>query len=189
MAAIWRLSSTPGGHGAQGLTGWEIPDWSFLARDVLIGSYVRSVVQRVRYAKVSVDGELVGNIAHGLCALVGIGMDDSSTDVRYMAAKLAGLRVFEDSQGKMNLCVKDVAGEILLVSQFTLYGDLRLGKRPSFTQAANPDVARRYFDDLVAAVAAVGGCPVKTGKFRSHMELQVANDGPVTVLIDSKKVF
>ncbi len=106
---------------------------------------MRSVIQRVRYAKVSVNGELVGNIARGLCVLVAVGVDDTSVDVGYMAAKLAGLRVFEDSAGKMNLSLRDVAGEMLLVSQFTLFGDTRGGNRPSFTGAAAPDIARLAF--------------------------------------------
>jgi D-aminoacyl-tRNA deacylase len=150
---------------------------------------MRSVVQRVRYAKVSVNGELVASIARGLCALVGVGIDDGGADAGYLAAKLAGLRVFEDSIGKMNQSVSDVGGEFLLVSQFTLFGDVRRGNRPSFTQAAPPDVAKRLFDELAELLATKGQCPVKTGKFRSHMDLEIANDGPVTVLIDSKKIF
>ncbi len=150
---------------------------------------MRSVIQRVRYAKVSVNGELVASIAQGLCALVGVGIDDSSADAGYVAAKLAGLRVFEDSGGKMNRSVRDIGGEFLLVSQFTLFGDVRHGNRPSFTQASAPEVAKRLFDELAELLLAKGECPVKTGKFRSHMDLEIANDGPVTVLIDSKKIF
>jgi D-aminoacyl-tRNA deacylase len=150
---------------------------------------MRSVVQRVRYAKVSVNGELVASIAQGLCALVGVGIDDSSADAGYLAAKLAGLRVFEDANGKINRSVRDVGGEFLLVSQFTLFGDVRHGNRPSFTQAADPDVAKRLFDELAELLHSKGECAVKTGKFRSHMVLEIANDGPVTVLIDSRKIF
>ena len=150
---------------------------------------MRSIVQRVRYAKVSVNGELIASIERGLCALVGVGSDDSAADVNYMASKLAGLRVFEDANGKMNLNVRDVAGEFLLVSQFTLFGDLRGGNRPSFTQAAAPDVAKRLFDELVDALSERGGGLVKTGKFRSHMDVELANDGPVTILVDSRKLF
>lgn len=150
---------------------------------------MRSVVQRVRYAKVSVNGELVASIAQGLCALVAVGTDDAAADVGFMAAKLAGLRVFDDSAGKMNLSLRDVAGEMLLVSQFTLFGDTREGNRPSFIRAAAPELARRHFEELAEILRANLGCPLKTGKFRSHMDLELANDGPVTVLIDSKKTF
>ena len=150
---------------------------------------MRSIVQRVRYAKVSVNGELIASIAQGLCALVGVGNDDTPEDVSYTAAKLAGLRVFEDSDGKMNLSLRDIAGEMLLVSQFTLFGDMRRGHRPSFTGAASPETAQRQFGELVELVSGKLGRPVKTGKFRSHIDLELANDGPVTVLIDSKKVF
>jgi D-tyrosyl-tRNA(Tyr) deacylase len=156
---------------------------------VLTMRQMRSVVQRVRYAKVSVDGELISNIARGLCVLVAVGVDDTSSDVGYMAAKLAGLRVFEDSAGKMNLSLRDVAGEMMLVSQFTLFGDARGGNRPSFTSAATADIARQYFEELAEMLAASLGCPVKTGRFQAHMDLELANDGPVTILIDSKKVF
>ena len=150
---------------------------------------MRSIVQRVRYAKVSVNGELIANIGQGLCVLVAVGVDDTSSDVGFMAAKLAGLRVFEDSAGKMNLNLRDAAGEMLIVSQFTLFGDMRGGNRPSFTGAAAPDIARQYFDELAEKLRANLGCPLKTGKFRSHMDLELANDGPVTVMIDSKKTF
>jgi D-tyrosyl-tRNA(Tyr) deacylase len=150
---------------------------------------MRSVVQRVRYAKVSVSGELIASIAQGLCVLVAVGLDDTSSDVGYLAAKLAGLRVFEDSAGKMNLSLREVAGEMLLVSQFTLFGDMRGGNRPSFTTAAAPDLAQRHFDELAEMLRANLDCPVKTGRFRSHMDLELANDGPVTILIDSKKIF
>ena len=150
---------------------------------------MRSIVQRVRYAKVSVNRELIASIERGLCALVGVGIDDGSADVSYIASKLAGLRVFEDGNGKMNLSVREVAGEFLLVSQFTLFGDIRYGNRPSFTQAAAPDVAQRLFDELVVALSELSGCQVKTGKFRSHMDVELANDGPVTVMIDSRKLF
>ncbi len=151
--------------------------------------HMRSIVQRVRFAKVTVNGELMASIAQGLCTLVGVGTDDSPADVSYMASKLAGLRVFEDSNGKMNLSVKEVGGEFLLVSQFTLFGDLRHGNRPSFTQAAAPESAQHLFEQLVDTLSVRGSCPVKTGKFRSHMDLELANDGPVTVLIDSRKTF
>ncbi len=158
-------------------------------RGMLTMLKMRSVVQRVRYAKVSINGELIASIGQGLCVLAAVGVEDTSSDVGFMAAKLAGLRVFEDSAGKMNLSLRDVAGEMLLVSQFTLFGDTREGNRPSFTRAAAPDIARRYFEELAEILGTNLGCPVKTGKFRSHMDLELANDGPVTVLIDSKKTF
>jgi D-aminoacyl-tRNA deacylase len=150
---------------------------------------MRAVVQRVRYAKVSVNAEQIAKIAQGLCVLVGVDLEDSSADVDYLATKLAGLRVFEDADGKMNLCTREVNGELLLVSQFTLFGDLRRGNRPSFTQASTPEAAKNLFEDLVQRVREISGCGVKTGRFRAHMDLELANDGPVTLLIDSKKKF
>jgi D-tyrosyl-tRNA(Tyr) deacylase len=150
---------------------------------------MRAVVQRVRYAKVSVNGELISSIARGFCILLGVSVDDSEADVAFMASKLAGLRVFEDSTGKMNLAAREVQGELLLVSQFTLFGDVRRGNRPSFTQAAPPEVANRLFEELVERLRVTSGCEVRTGRFRSHMDVELANDGPVTILIDSKKDF
>jgi len=155
---------------------------------VTVGT-MRAIVQRVRYAKVSVSGELISSISRGFCVLVGVSLDDSETDCAYVASKLAGLRVFEDAEGKMNLAIGDVGGQFLLVSQFTLFGDIRRGNRPSFTQAAPPDIANRLFEDLVQRLGTVSGCPVKTGRFRTHMDVELANDGPVTILIDSKKQF
>lgn len=150
---------------------------------------MRAVVQRVRYAKVSVGGEIVAEIAQGLCALVAVGLDDQSTDVNYTASKLAGLRVFEDSANKMNLSLREIGGQILVVSQFTLFGDVRHGNRPSFTQAAAPARAQSLFDELIDVLRSNLKCPVKTGVFRAHMDLELANDGPVTILIDSSKAF
>ena len=150
---------------------------------------MRAVVQRVRYAKVSVNGELIAQIAWGLCVLVGIAIEDATEDVAYLATKLAGLRVFEDADGKMNLSTRDINGGLLLVSQFTLFGDTRRGNRPSFTQAAPPEVANVLFEELVKRVCQTSGCDVKTGRFRAHMDLEMANDGPVTILIDSKRSF
>jgi len=150
---------------------------------------MRAVAQRVRYAKVSVNGELIAQIARGLCVLVGIAVEDTSEDVVYLAAKLAGLRVFEDADGKMNLCTREINGDLLLVSQFTLFGDTRRGNRPSFTQAAPPEVANVLFEDLVKCARQTFGGDVKTGKFRAHMDVEMANDGPVTILIDSKRNF
>ncbi len=156
---------------------------------VLTVPTMRAVVQRVRFAKVSVNSELIAQIEKGLCVLVGVGLEDSSVDVDYIAAKLAGLRVFEDADGKMNLSTREVDGEILLVSQFTLFGDIRRGNRPSFTQASPPSVANELFENLVRRVREVSQCNVRTGRFRAHMDVELANDGPVTILIDSKRVF
>jgi len=150
---------------------------------------MRAVVQRVRYAKVSVNTERIAQIGQGLCVLVGVGIDDSSEDVAYVAAKLAGLRVFEDASGKMNLSTQEVNGEMLLVSQFTLFGDVRRGNRPSFTQASAPDVAQGLFEELVVRLRALSGCNVLTGRFRSHMDVELSNDGPVTILVDSDRQF
>jgi D-tyrosyl-tRNA(Tyr) deacylase len=150
---------------------------------------MRCVVQRVRYAKVSVDGEIIAGIGPGLCAFVGVGVNDNSGDVGYVATKLAGLRVFVDAEGKMNWGVTDIRGELLLVSQFTLFGDVRHGRRPSFTDAADPVLAKALFEQLAEQIQASAGFVVKTGRFQAHMDVELANDGPVTVLIDSHKNF
>ncbi|SFN06118.1 D-aminoacyl-tRNA deacylase [Thermodesulforhabdus norvegica] len=149
---------------------------------------MRAVIQRVTEARVTVKGEIVGAIGRGLLILVGVGSDDSEADVSYMAEKLVNLRIFEDATGRMNLSLKDISGDLLVVSQFTLYGDCRKGRRPSFTDAAPPDKARKLYDQLVEALR-LQGIKVQTGKFQEHMEVYLVNDGPVTLLIDSKKVF
>lgn len=150
---------------------------------------MRCVVQRVRYAKVSVNCDVIASIGPGLCAFVGVGVNDNSSDVGYVASKLAGLRVFDDKEGKMNWGIREIRGEMLLVSQFTLFGDVRRGKRPSFTDAANPALARDLFEQLAERIKASVGFAVKTGRFQAHMDVELANDGPVTVLIDSHKDF
>lgn len=149
---------------------------------------MRAVVQRVKRASVTVDAELVGEIGRGLLVLVGVGEDDAENDVRWMTEKLVGLRIFEDVGEKMNLSVEDVGGEILLVSQFTLYGDCRKGKRPSFSGAALPQLAKALFEQLVFTVKA-RGLRVETGIFQADMAVELVNDGPVTLLLDSKKLF
>jgi len=149
---------------------------------------MRGVVQRVGRASVKIDGELTGQIAEGLLVLVGVAHDDSESDVAYLAEKVAGLRIFEDDAGKMNRSVIDVDGAVLAVSQFTLFGDVRKGKRPSFDEAARPEQARQLYDDFVERVRALG-LRCETGRFQEMMEVELVNTGPVTILLDSKKLF
>ena len=149
---------------------------------------MRAVVQRVREARVRVDGRVVGDIGPGLLALVGIARDDGPEDVAYLAAKIRDLRIFDDADGKMNLALSDAGGSILAVSQFTLYGDVRRGRRPSFDRAAAADAGRLLFDGLVLELRSTG-LPVATGVFQAHMDVELVNDGPVTILLDSRKEF
>ena len=149
---------------------------------------MRAVVQRVTEASVAVEGKTVGAIGPGLLVLLGVSREDTEKDGAYLAEKLAGLRICEDEEEKMNRSVAQVGGSILLVSQFTLYGDVRHGKRPSFTQAAAPDVANRLYEQLADSLRAKE-IPVATGQFQAHMEVALVNDGPVTILLDSGKTF
>ncbi len=149
---------------------------------------MRLVVQRVTRASVTVDGEVTGKIGKGYMVLVGAEVGDTEADARLCADKLAGLRVFVDDEGKMNRSVLDVGGEILLVSQFTLLGDARHGRRPSFIAAARPEVAEPLLETMKAMLEEKG-LHVETGRFRAHMDVELVNDGPVTILIDSRKVF
>jgi D-tyrosyl-tRNA(Tyr) deacylase len=149
---------------------------------------MRAVVQRVSRAKVSVDEEIIGQIGLGLLVLLGVGGEDSETDAIYLAEKIAGLRVFEDDQGKMNRSVLDVSGSILAISQFTLYGDVRRGKRPSFDAAAPPEKARQLYEFFVEKIRATG-LRCETGRFQAMMKVELANEGPVTILLDSQKAF
>lgn len=149
---------------------------------------MRACVQRVSEAAVTVDGECVGRIGPGLLVLLGVAADDGPDDVVRTADKLAGLRIFEDAAGKMNAAVGDVGGAILVVSQFTLYGDCRRGNRPSFTDAAPPELAERLYLEFVARLQSKG-LPTETGRFRTQMRVALVNDGPVTLLIDSRKTF
>ena len=149
---------------------------------------MRMVVQRVTRASVTVDGEVTGKIGKGYMVLVGAEVGDTEADARLCADKLAGLRVFVDDEDKMNRSVLDVGGEILLVSQFTLLGDVRHGRRPSFIAAARPEVAEPLLETMKAMLEEKG-LHVETGRFRAHMDVELVNDGPVTILIDSRKVF
>ncbi|WP_010247898.1 D-aminoacyl-tRNA deacylase [Acetivibrio cellulolyticus] len=149
---------------------------------------MRAVVQRVAYSKVTVDGDVTGEIQKGLNVLLGIGQEDSEKDIEYLAEKIINLRVFEDSSGKMNLSLLDVNGELLIVSQFTLYGDCRKGKRPSYDKAARPEIADGIYNKFVDYCKQYG-IKVQTGKFQAMMMVEIQNDGPVTLLIDSKKEF
>lgn len=149
---------------------------------------MRMVVQRVTRASVTVDGEVTGKIGRGFMVLVGAEVGDTEADARLCADKLAGLRVFVDDEDKMNRSVLDVGGEILLVSQFTLLGDARHGRRPSFIAAARPEQAEPLLETMKAMLEEKG-LHVETGRFRAHMDVELVNDGPVTILIDSRKVF
>jgi D-tyrosyl-tRNA(Tyr) deacylase len=135
-----------------------------------------------------VNGEIAGKIGLGLLLLLGVGRDDGEADATYLAEKIAGLRVFEDAQGKMNRSVQEVGGSVLAVSQFTLYGDVRRGKRPSFDAAAPPEKARQLFEFFVEHIRAAG-LPCETGRFQEMMTVELMNEGPVTILLDSQKAF
>ena len=149
---------------------------------------MRAVVQRVSRAKVTIAGEITGEISRGLLVLLGVGAGDTLTDADYLAEKVIGLRIFEDAGGKMNLSVVDVEGAILAVSQFTLYGDVRRGKRPSFDAAAPPQPARELYEYLVEKIRSAG-LRCETGRFQEMMQVELVNEGPVTILLDSGKAF
>lgn len=144
------------------------------------------MIQRVTEASVTVDSVVVGRIQRGFLVLLGVADDDTQEDVIWISAKIAGLRVFEDSEGRMNLALADVGGSVLLVSQFTLYGDCRKGRRPSFVQAARPEKANALYMSVRAELQGQG-LSVETGTFQAHMEVRLLNDGPVTLLLDSRK--
>ena len=149
---------------------------------------MRAVVQRVTRAKVTVDDRVVGEIGSGLVVLLGIARDDTKLDAAYLAEKITALRIFDDDEGKMNLSVKDANGGVLIVSQFTLYGDVRRGLRPSWIDAAAPEVAKPLYEFFVRQVRAFID-DVATGSFRAMMRVELVNDGPVTILLDSSKLF
>ncbi len=149
---------------------------------------MRAVIQRVSRAQVAVHGEIAGEIGSGLLVLLGVGAGDTREDADYLAEKTIGLRIFEDAEGKMNLSVADVGGALLVVSQFTLYGDVRRGKRPSFDAAAPPQPARELYEYFVERVRAAG-LRCETGRFQEMMQVDLTNEGPVTILLDSAKIF
>lgn len=149
---------------------------------------MRAVVQKVSRAKVSVDGQTIGQIEKGFLVLLGVYKEDTDKDLDYIYKKVTGLRVFEDENDQMNLALNDVGGELLVVSQFTLYGDARKGRRPSFTDAAKGDLAKSLYEDFITRAKA-DGFNCKSGEFGAHMEVEFVNDGPVTILLDSFKNF
>ncbi len=149
---------------------------------------MRAIVQRVTRASVSVDGETVGEIGNGLVVLLGVALDDTRADADYLAPKIASLRIFDDREGKMNLSLKEIGGGLLVVSQFTLYGDVRRGLRPSWSDAAPPEVAEPLYEYFVECSRKLIA-RVATGSFRKMMQVELVNDGPVTIMLDSRKLF
>src|SRR3989440_12702918 len=149
---------------------------------------MRAVVQRVTRASVTVEDEMIGEIGNGLVVLLGIARDDTKVEAAYLVDKIENLRIFDDEEGKMNLSVKDTKGGLLIVSQFTLYGDVRRGLRPSWIDAAPPEVAEPLYDFFVRQASSVV-TEVATGRFQAMMQVELINDGPVTILLDSKKLF
>ena len=149
---------------------------------------MRAVVQRVSRAKVTVEGEITGEIGTGLLVLLGVAENDSQEDARYLAEKLIELRIFPDDEGKMNRSLKEIGGKMLVVSQFTLFGDCRKGRRPSFIKAARPDQAESLYRIFVVEVQG-HGIETATGRFQTHMNVELVNDGPITLLVDSRKEF
>ena len=149
---------------------------------------MRAVVQRVTRASVTVEDEVAGEIGKGLVVLLGVASDDTQQDAEYLAEKIAALRIFDDQDGKMNLSVKDLGGSLLIVSQFTLYGDVRRGLRPSWSDAAAPEIAEPLYEFFMAEAGKYVS-RVATGSFRRTMQVELVNDGPVTILLDSRKLF
>jgi D-aminoacyl-tRNA deacylase len=149
---------------------------------------MRAIVQRVSRAQVSVGKEVMGKIGPGLLVLLGVAKSDTPADAEYLAAKITGMRIFEDENGKMNLSLADTGGAVLAVSQFTLYGDVRKGKRPSFDEAAPPQLARELYEYFVSKTREAG-LTCKTDRFQAMMQVELVNDGPVTILLDSSRAF
>ena len=149
---------------------------------------MRAVVQRVKSARVTVAGQEVSSIGRGFLVLLGVGVDDVAADVEYMVRKIGGLRIFYDDEGRMRLPLSEVDGAVLVVPQFTLYGDVRKGSRPSFVAAAPPELGRQLYEEVMQGIRD-GGVPVCSGRFREMMEVELVNDGPVTILLDSKRGF
>ncbi len=150
--------------------------------------HMRAVVQRVTESQVRVDNEIIGSIGRGFTVLLGVSDEDDDADVKYIVEKIINLRVFEDENGKMNLSLKDAGGEVLVISQFTLYGDCRKGRRPSFDKAGEPNHAKRLYEQ-VCCLFSESGIYTQTGRFAADMKVSLINDGPVTLLLDSKKLF
>ena len=149
---------------------------------------MRAVIQRVKSASVTVEGEVISEIRKGLLVFLGVAQEDTPADVNYMASKIANLRIFEDDEGRMNLSILDVGGEALVVSQFTLCGDCRKGRRPSFIAAARPEKADPLYQAFMDEISRLG-VPVKAGIFQAMMDVELINDGPVTMMLDSNKLF
>lgn len=149
---------------------------------------MRAVIQRVSEASVTVENQIIGKIEKGLLVLLGVGDGDNEKDLDYLIDKVLGLRIFQDENDKMNLSITDIKGELLIVSQFTLYGDVRKGKRPSFTDSANPEIAEEYYNKFINRCKGTG-LKVETGEFGADMDVAFINQGPVTILLDSKKTF
>lgn len=149
---------------------------------------MRAVVQRVTRASVAVDGKTVGQIECGLLIFLGVEVGDEKADLDYLVGKITGLRIFEDVDGKMNLSLLDIQGSLLVISQFTLLGDVKKGKRPSFVRAAKPELARRLYQEFIEACRGIN-VPVQTGIFQAEMAVELVNGGPVTILLDSRKQF
>ncbi len=149
---------------------------------------MRAVIQRVKSASVTVEGEVISEIRVGLLVFLGVAQEDTPADVEYMASKIANLRIFEDDEGRMNLSILDIGGAALVVSQFTLYGDCRKGRRPSFIHAARPEKADPLYQAFMDEISRLG-VPVKAGIFQAMMDVELINDGPVTMMLDSNKLF
>lgn len=149
---------------------------------------MRAIIQRVSQANVKIKGKLVGEIGEGLLVLLGVGKEDTEEDIEYLIKKILNLRIFGDEKGKMNVSLLDIEGELLIVSQFTLYGDVRKGRRPSFTDSASPDKAKKMYEQFIKKCIEQN-IDVETGEFGAEMDVSLINDGPVTILLDSKKNF
>lgn len=149
---------------------------------------MRAVVQRVKKASCTVDEKIVGKIEKGILLFLGIGEGDEGKDLKYLVDKVLGLRIFPDEEGKMNLSLEDIEGQILIISQFTLYGDVRKGKRPSFSKSSSPEIGEKYYNKFIEDVKS-RGIKAETGIFGADMDIELINDGPVTILLDSEKIF
>jgi D-tyrosyl-tRNA(Tyr) deacylase len=150
---------------------------------------VRAVVQRVLESHVDVEGKTLGKIGKGILVLLGVGQNDTEKDIEWLADKIMNLRIFEDSEDKMNLSLLDIKGEILVISQFTLYGDCRKGRRPSYSTAANPEKGNEYYEKFIDYIERKYNIKVEKGVFQADMKVHLINDGPVTLLLDSEKTF